>query len=213
MKFNVILADPAWGFSDGLKKMKRKTKRSAQSQYKTMSLEEIKALPVADLADPAGCVLALWVPSSMLHAGLEVMKAWGFNFKQTFVWVKLKKKHKSEADWNNSLRVGMGRLFRQSHEIVLLGTSGKSIYKMLQNRSQKSVMFDMNVVHSRKPDLLHDRFDLMFPNTNKVELYGRRTRQGWVVLGDQIDGVELQESIPALASFQENKEIENEQQV
>lgn len=201
MKHQVIIADPPWGFDDGLKKMKRKVCRSAASQYRTMTAQQVATLPVKDLADPAGCLLALWVPGSMLEDGLMVMKAWGFKLKQVFVWVKLKKDYAKEADWNNSTRVGMGRLFRQSHEIALICTSGKSVYRFLQNKAQRSVCFDLNRGHSIKPDILHKRLDKMFPTSQKLELFGRRPVEGWTVLGDGIDGKDIDVAIRELVSL------------
>lgn len=200
MKFQVIVADPAWGFDDGLKQMKRPVKRSAASHYKTMTPDQVAALPVKELADPNGCLLALWVPGSMLQDGLNVMKAWGFKQKQVFVWIKLKKDHAKEADPNKSTRVGMGRLFRQSHEIALIGTSGKSVYPLLRDKGQRSVAFDLNLGHSCKPATLQKRLAKMFPEACKLELFGRRLLDGWTVLGDAIDGRDLADSIQELAS-------------
>lgn len=200
MKAQVIVADPAWGFNDELKKMRRSSRRSAASQYTTMSPAQIAALPVRDIADPRGCLLALWVPGSLLVQGIDVLHAWGFSLRQTWVWVKLKKDHAQESNPNNSTRVGMGRLFRQSHEIALIGVSGKSIYPFLQDRSQRSVGFDLNVGHSTKPETLQDRLDVMFPNTTRIELFARRQRPGWTCLGNAIDGADLSISIPAIAN-------------
>lgn len=199
MKAQVIVADPAWGFNDELKKMRRRSRRSAASQYTTMSPAQIAALPVRDIADPNGCLLALWVPGSLLVRGIDVLHAWGFSLRQTWVWVKLKKDHAKEANPNNSTRVGMGRLFRQSHEIALIGVSGKSVYPLLQDHSQRSVGFDLNVRHSTKPEILQDRLDVMFPNTTRVELFARRHRPGWTCLGNALDGQDLQNTIQALA--------------
>jgi N6-adenosine-specific RNA methylase IME4 len=195
MKFNIICADPPWHFDDGLKKMKSPVRRSAQSQYATLSLSEIKALNVQDLANPQGCLLALWVPSSMLELGLETMHAWGFKMKQTFVWVKLKKDHINEMDPNKKTRVGMGRLFRASHEIALIGTSGKSIYPILDDHSQRSVAFDLNAGHSIKPNTLQNRLEIMFPVSNKLELFCRRPRPNWTCLGDGVTGKDIRVSI------------------
>lgn len=197
-QFDVICADPAWGFNDNLKRMKRKTKRAASAQYKTMSEAQIIALPIKQLINPSGCLLALWVPGSHLLTGLRVLEAWGFKYKQNFVWVKLKKGHKKEPDPNKSTRVGMGHLFRQSHEICLIGTAGKSVYKKLKNRAQRSVAFDLNVCHSRKPEELQDRLDVMFPSANKLEIYARRQRPNWTCLGDALDGRDLVVSLAEL---------------
>lgn len=195
MLYRTIIADPPWGFSDNLKKMKRPVKRAASAQYKVMTPAQVVALPVKDVADPTGCLLALWVPGSMLADGLNVMNAWGFRQKQVFVWIKLKKGYREEDDWNDATRVGMGRLFRQSHEIALIGTSGKSVYPWLEDHSQRSVAFDLNAGHSTKPVTLHRRLEKMFPDVNRLELFARRQRKGWTCLGDAIDGRDITQSL------------------
>jgi N6-adenosine-specific RNA methylase IME4 len=198
MTYQIIVADPPWGFDDGLKAMRRKVKRSAESQYRTMTAAQVANLPVKELADPAGCLLALWIPGSMLEDGLMVTRAWGFRMKQIFVWAKVKKNHHLEQDWNNGTRVGMGRLFRQSHEIALICTSGRSIYKKLKNKAQRSVAFDLNLGHSVKPPTLQRRLEKMFPDVDRLELFGRRQIAGWTVLGDGIDGRDIATSIQDL---------------
>lgn len=180
--------------------MKRPVRRAASAQYKVMTPAQVAALPVPDIADPTGSLLALWVPGSMIADGLNVMRAWGFKQKQVFVWVKLKKDHKKEDDWNDGTRVGMGRLFRQSHEIALIGTSGKSVYPWLEDHAQRSVAFDLNAGHSTKPPTLQKRLDKMFPRAAKVELFARRTRLGWTCVGDGIDGQDITTTIQALAA-------------
>ena len=200
MKCQVIVADPPWGFSDGLKKMKRKVRRSAASQYKTMTPAQVAALPVPQIVDTAGCVLALLVTGRMLEHGLIVMHAWGFNLKHIFVWFKLKKGYALEKDWNRSTRVGMGRLFRQSHEIALICTHGKGVYKNLKNKGQRSVAFALNLGHSTKPDDLHRRLELMFPTVDRAELFARRVLPGWNCLGDAIDGKDIAIAIQDLAT-------------
>lgn len=210
MIFDVIVSDPPWSFSDRLQKMKAKTKRSAQSQYSVMTVDSIAALDVRSIANPERCVLALWVPSVLLVHGLKVMSAWGFSFKQTFVWVKTKKdvnKHVKKTlakdknvDMNDLMAFGMGRLFRQSHEIALIGTMGK-VYSHLDSKSERSVVFDINAGHSKKPEGLQDRLELMFPDSNKLELFARRQRQNWITLGDAVTGKDISESIHELAAM------------
>ena len=88
-KYSVICIDPPWAFSDHLKQSD--VKRGASSNYNTMNISQIKAMKIKELADPNGAILALWVPSSLLQEGLEIMREWGFSFKQTYIWVKTKK--------------------------------------------------------------------------------------------------------------------------
>jgi N6-adenosine-specific RNA methylase IME4 len=226
-KFQIIVADPAWAFSDRL--TMSDVPRGAQSNYKTMSITDIKNMPVKELADPNGALLALWVPSSLLKEGLDVMTAWGFSHKQTYIWVKSKKEpfktiisnviseitnnvtsfgsmkrlwkkvisHRlADSSMNDMLFFGMGRLFRQCHEICLIGTNNNKIYKKLQNKSQRSVSFGENLKHSAKPEHLQNSLELMFPDSSKIELFARRVRPNWTCLGDEVcDGEDIYDSI------------------
>lgn len=214
-KFRVIVADPPWSFSDSLKMSD--VKRGASAQYSTMTTSRIAEMPVRAACHPDGAVLCLWVPGSLLQEGLDVMKAWGFNHKQTYVWVKTKKDiyqslvrsairlvsnakeanfSKKRLNWavntimkehsmNDVLAFGMGRTFRQTHELCLIGTRGK-IYKQLKNKSQRSVSFAENLRHSSKPDHLQKSLEMMFPKARKLELFARRIRPGWTCLGNEI---------------------------
>lgn len=207
MRYDLICSDPAWSFSDNLKRMKAKTKRSAQSQYQTMTGAEIAAINVREIANPEHCVLALWVPSTLLPTGIMVMNSWGFVLKQTFIWVKTKKNvnkrikklvsQNKDVDLNDMLSFGMGRLFRSTHEIALIGTMGK-VYSNLANKSQRSVILDINQGHSIKPNLLQDRLELMFPEANKLEMFARRQRSGWTCIGNAIDGKDINAAVQDL---------------
>ncbi len=233
--FQVIVADPPWPFSDKLKMSD--VARGAEANYSVMSIQDIIDLPMSQYADPNGAILALWVPSSLLQEGLDTMKAWGFEHKQTYVWVKTKKdpfswysklikKHFkkfpfgkkptdnnsvflgladviknvfSKYDLDETLAFGMGRLFRQTHEIVLVGTNNTKIYKSLKNKSQRSVSFAPNLRHSSKPDKLQLSLETMFPDGKKLELFARRTLKGWTCLGNEIcNGEDIRVSLAKL---------------
>jgi N6-adenosine-specific RNA methylase IME4 len=183
-------------------------KRGASSNYNTLSIADLKALPVKDLAEDDS-VLFLWCPSSLLQEGLDVMEAWGFRQTQTHIWVKTKQFHlkhllSSIMNWSKSddkkasleellksfcldnvLAFGLGRLFRQTHELVLVGVRGK-IYQHLANKSQRSVHFYPATKHSEKPEALQNMIDVMFPSGNKIELFARRIRSGYTCLGNEI---------------------------
>lgn len=214
-KFQIIVADPPWGaFKDTLKMSD--TARGAAANYNTMSMLEIKQLPIKNIADPSGALLALWIPSSLLQEGLDIMKEWGFKHKQTYVWVKTKKvplgklfdisynfvtkilargyvkEKKSELikellsfKLSDLLSFGMGRLFRQTHEICLIGINNNKIYKQLSNKSQRSVSFAENLKHSAKPESLQDSLEIMFPSANKLELFARRQKPNWICVGNE----------------------------
>jgi N6-adenosine-specific RNA methylase IME4 len=181
--YQVIVCDPPWKFSDNL--TMSDIKRGAQSNYSTMSIEDLKKLPVAKLADPSGCLLALWCPSSLLKEGLDIMQAWSFKLKTTYVWVKSIKNPRATRDIGGNLSFGMGRTFRAAHELALIGINNTKIYQSLENKSQRSVSFAPNQGHSIKPERLQDSLDCMFPKANKLELFARRSRVGWTCLGNE----------------------------
>jgi len=205
MKFQVIIADPPWSFDDKLAKMKANTRRSAESQYGVMTLNDIIGLDVASLADPDGCVLGLWVPGSFMEAGIQVYQGWGFKLKQNFVWVKTKKKMPKHMMYvDECLAFGMGRLFRQTHETAYICASGKSVYKSLEDHSQRSVCFYPNLGHSIKPQHLHASFEAMFPEANRLELFARRATPGWHCVGRECPtslGEDIRDSISRLKSM------------
>lgn len=213
-KFNVIISDPPWAFGDKLKKMRAKTRRSADSQYSTLTCSEIQDIDVPAIVDD-WAVLALWVPSILLFDGLAVMKAWGFQYKQIFVWTKTKKGKQKKGvqieNPNELLAFGMGRLFRQCHEIALVGTKGK-VYSHLENKSQRSVTLAPNMGHSIKPDSLHERLELMFPDAKKLEMFGRRLKEGWTVIGDGTCNEDINVSIDRLKGEEENKVFERNEE-
>jgi len=201
MKFNVIIADPPWKFDDKL--TMSSVKRGAESQYKgVLSVDDIVNIDVQSIVGDWG-VLALWVPSSMLSDGLRTMTSWGFRQTTTYVWGKTTKSGKIEF--------GMGRMFRGSHEIALIGTCGKP-YANLQNKSQRSLIVDedlqsdfelaLNEMHSKKPQNLHNSFNLMFPDAKKLELFARRHTEGWTCTGNELDGLDVRESLAKLKESQ-----------
>jgi len=231
MKWQILLADPPWGFSDQLKNSD--TKRGASSNYNTMSLADIKALKVKEIADPNNSILLLWVPSSLLKSGIEVMESWGFEQKQIFIWHKTKKepfksiKSKlkasnsfketwqilSDFDLNDISQFFMGHAFRSCAEVCLLGTRGDSVYKnLLKNKSQRNVMCAPNEKHSKKSTILHKRLEIMFkaPGINFIELFARDEYPAWTCIGNQVKstlGEDIKNSLERL--IQEDK---NEQQ-
>jgi len=212
VKFSIVVSDPPWGnFRDKL--TMSSVKRGAAANYSTMTIEQIKNIPISDIV-AEDAVLALWVPSSLLADGIEVMNAWNFTLKQSWIWIKVKNSPLKELSqtivnknklndkisdikdtltgfakdywYNQLLSFGMGRISRNVHEIALIGTKG-NINSKIQNRSERTVFFAPNTKHSRKPEILQDKLDKIFsdPALNRIELFGRRLRNNWVVVGNE----------------------------
>lgn len=179
-RFGTILADPPWRFENRTGKMAPEHRRL--SRYGTMDLEDIKALPVANVAaDPAH--LYLWVPNALLPEGLAVMKAWGFNYKSNIVWHKIRKDGGSDGR-------GVGFYFRNVTELVLFGTRGKNARTGPAGRRQVNLVGTRKREHSRKPDEMYDLIESCSVGP-RLELFARGTRKGWTTWGDQAEDYEI----------------------
>lgn len=173
-KYGVIYADPPWKYRAFSKK---ETRGSAESHYPTMKLEDIKALPVADLADK-DCALFLWVTLPCLIEGLEILKAWGFTYKTTaFVWIKQNRK----AD---TLFLGMGFWTRSNAEICLLGTKGRP---KRMDATIRQVVVSHVEEHSKKPQEVRDRIIRLLGDVPRVELFARGKTEGFDVWGNEVE--------------------------
>lgn len=175
-KFKTILADPPWQFQNRTGKVAPEHKRL--SRYGTMTLDEIKALPVRTAAADTAH-LYLWVPNALLPEGLAVMQAWGFKYKSNIVW------HKVRKDGGPDGR-GVGFYFRNVTEIILFGVRGKSSRTLRPGRSQVNIISTRKREHSRKPD---EQYQIITSCSEGpyLELFARGERDGWVVWGNQAD--------------------------
>ena len=175
-KFHTILADPAWQFRNRTGKISPENRKNYR--YPTLSLEEIKAIPVQDCVLDSGH-LYLCVPNALLDNGLEVMKAWGFTYKTNIVWHKIRKDGASDGS-------GVGFYFRNATELVLFGTVGKAVRTLEAGRTQANLIASRKQGHSRKPDALYDLIERCSQGTY-LELFARRHRQNWEQWGNQAE--------------------------
>lgn len=175
-RFATVLADPPWQFQNKTGKVAPEHKRL--NRYSTMTLEDICALPVANLcADTAH--LYLWVPNALLPEGLRVLAAWGFQYKANLVW------HKVRKDGGPDGR-GVGFYFRNTTEIILFGVRGKNARTLAPGRSQVNIIRSIKREHSRKPDEQYGIIEACSPGPY-LELFGRGSREGWITWGNQAE--------------------------
>ncbi|MEM9015696.1 MAG: MT-A70 family methyltransferase [Verrucomicrobiota bacterium] len=175
-KFGTILADPPWQFQNRTGKVAPEHRRL--NRYATMTLDDIKALPVGDAAaEPAH--LYLWVPNALLPDGLAVMAAWGFNYKSNLIWHKIRKDGGSDGR-------GVGFYFRNVTEILLFGVRGKNARTLPPGRSQVNMIQSRKREHSRKPDEQYDLIEACSAGPF-LELFSRGVREGWTVWGNQAE--------------------------
>lgn len=173
-QFGTILADPPWQFQNRTGKMAPEHKRL--SRYPTLTLDEIKAIPVAAIAAPASH-LYLWVPNALLAEGLAVLEAWGFTYKSNLVW------HKIRKDGGPDGR-GVGFYFRNVTELVLFGVRG-SLRTLPPGRRQVNFLATQKREHSRKPDEFYDIVESCSPGPY-LELFARHHREGWEHWGNEV---------------------------
>ena len=175
--FGAILADPTWEFRTW---SARGRGRSAERHYRSsLTLDEIKALPVSEIAAP-DCVLFLWATWPCLFAALDVIAAWGFNYKTVgYVFIKQTKR-------GNGLHWGTGYWTRANSEPCLLATRGKP--KRL-HADVHQVIIEPRREHSRKPDCTRERIERLVAGPY-LELFARSERPGWTAWGDELDKFE-----------------------
>ena len=160
-KYKTILADPPWDIQQKGKS------RGAIKHYNLMSLDRIKAMPIADLVEEnAHCWL--WVTNATLEAGYDVLRAWGFTPRSIYTWVKP--------------RLGLGVYLRNCTEHLLLGTRGKA---PIQYKGQMNWGFMPLQDHSHKPEEVYDIIERCSEG-NYLELFARRPRHGWHIWGNEV---------------------------
>lgn len=165
MKYNIIYADPPWRYRAWSKKGQE---GSAESHYPTMNIEDIKALPISDIA-AEDCALFMWSTFPCLHEGLEVIRAWGFEYKTVaFVWVKQNRK-------TDGLFWGMGYWTRANAEICILATRG---HPKRINAGVHQIIISHVEEHSKKPDEARNRIVRLMGDLPRIELFARQSPEG-----------------------------------
>ena len=150
-QFTVIYADPPWDICG-----QKSGKYGAINHYELMTLEHIKAMPIAELtADNSACFL--WICNGMYKEGMEVLESWGFRPVSDFIWIKPK--------------FGLGNYFRYASEKMLLGVRGSMLPTF---RAQPNWGFFPVQDHSHKPEEMHPIIERMYPDGKYLELFARR---------------------------------------
>ena len=174
-RYSTILIDPPWRFTNRTGKVAPEHRRL--HRYRTMSTEEIAALPVSEHADEKSH-LYLWCPNALLAEGLHIMRAWGFTYKTNLVWYKVRKDGGPDGR-------GVGFYFRNVTELVLFGVRG-SLRTLAPGRRQVNVIVKRKREHSRKPDELYEIIEQCSPGPY-LELFARERRENWTQWGDEVD--------------------------
>ena len=171
-KYGAILADPPWDFKTYSAKGEG---RSASRHYDIPSRKELWQMDVPAAHD---CVMFMWVTDPNLLDGLNLMTAWGFQYKTVaFTWVK-NSKHNLEK-----FMIGCGYWTRANPEMCLLGTRGKPKHL---SRAVRQLLVAPRQEHSRKPDEVYERVEALVGGPY-LEMFARRQWPGWDAVGNEVD--------------------------
>ncbi len=168
-KYRVIYADPPWKYGNT---MPDYFKEQAD-HYPLMTIEEICALPVKELAEE-NAVLFLWATSPILEDAFRVINAWGFKYKASFVWDKVKH--------------NMGHYNSVRHEFLLVATRGSCLPDA--PKLFDSVISIEKTTHSEKPEIFRQIIDTLYTHGKRIELFARKHVKGWDVYGNQLPDIQ-----------------------
>ena len=172
-RFGTILADPPWRFINRTGKVAPEHRRLAR--YETMSVAEIAALPVREVAaDKSHCYL--WTPNALIPDAIQVLAAWGFTYKTMLIWHKVRKDGGSDGR-------GVGFYFRNVTEPILFGVRG-GLRTFQPGRTQVNLIATRKREHSRKPDEQYGVIQGCSPGPF-LELFARYPQPGWSAWGDE----------------------------
>ena len=179
--FNVIYADPPWTFQTWSDEGKD---RSPEKHYDCMSLADVRALPVPDIA-AEDCALFLWVTDPLLIEAFKLIEAWGFTYKTVaFHWAKLNKSAPRLLFTVPDFFTGMGYWTRANPELCLLATKGKP---KRVSMAVRRLVIEPRREHSRKPDEVANRIVHLMGDVPRIELFARQSRRGWTTWGDEAE--------------------------
>lgn len=166
-KYRIIYADCPWQYND---KQNTDMLGGAEKHYPTMSIQELCELPILDLSDD-NAVLFMWVTSPLLEDSFKVINAWGFKYKSSFIWDKVKH--------------NMGHYNSVRHEFLLICTKGSCTPDVVK-------LFDSVVIvertdrHSEKPQEFRDIIDTIYPYGRRIELFARKQHINWETWGNEL---------------------------
>lgn len=164
-KYDLVYADPPWQYGNSMPNYYTEQ----ANYYPLMSIDQICQMPIKEIINK-DAVLFLWVTSPMLQDAFKVIEAWGFKYKTSFVWDKIKH--------------NMGHYSSVRHEFLLLAIRGS--YPLHNLKLYDSVYSEERTEHSKKPQFYYQMIEDIYCNAKKIELFSREKREGWYSYGNQL---------------------------
>jgi len=175
MKYDLILCDPPYYYNS---RNNRETKfgGGCSRYYPLMKDNELLEM---EIPSNDNAIMFMWATCPRLDFAIELMKKWGFSYKTVaFTWVKTNK----DGDY----KINPGYYTASNAEIVLLGIKGKNNgrFKPVKTMTQQIIAEPIRE-HSRKPDAVIERIEMMYPHLSKIEIFSRCKREGWDQFGNE----------------------------
>jgi N6-adenosine-specific RNA methylase IME4 len=184
--YGAIAIDPASHFSSytAIQSQNWSSRRDNERHYRTMSFDELAALPVKALAAPAGCHLFTWSSGPFLPQALRLIDAWGFKYStRAFTWAKVKRSWDGyEPLTEDDFHIGLGLTVRHQTEIVLLARRGNC---RRQRKDVRELILAPRREHSRKPDEFYARVEA-YCTGPYLDIFARERRPNWSAFGDEV---------------------------
>ncbi|WP_392564354.1 MT-A70 family methyltransferase [Orbus wheelerorum] len=202
-KYSLIYCDPPWQYSN------QATRAATNNHYPTMSLQEIKQLPISEISDK-NSILAMWYTAAFSDEAKAVAEAWGYKVKtmKLFTWVKMNKCYKDNIDKQlnknhvtcaddvlslvfGQTKFGLGNYTRANSEDCLIAVKGKGLERLDKSISQ--VIYAPISKHSEKPQEARIRLERLYGNVPRIELFARGNIDNWDAWGNECrNSVELE---------------------
>ena len=189
-KYQIIYADPPWSYRVWSED-KKVAQGTAKAHYNTMSIEDICKLPIKYIVD-YDCKLFLWTTPPCLQEGLQVINAWGFEYKTiAFAWVKTNKRFNPEQttflpETTIDRFYGIGHWTASNIELCLAALiPGGRLNRQAKDISQ--IVIANRREHSRKPDEVRDKIVRLCGDLPRIELFARQKTEGWDVWGNEVE--------------------------
>lgn len=166
-KYSVIYIDPPWPVGSIVMD---KWKSPIEDKYPTMTIDEIRSLPIDNLAGDE-CSLFMWTTHTFLPDALKIINEWGFKYFCCITWDK----------GNGWTQLG----FHKRTEFLLYAYKG-GINVNQYGDAIPTIISEKKTYHSKKPDSIRDLIAKKTPEP-RLEMFARGKYEGWIVWGNEVN--------------------------
>jgi len=172
--YDIIYMDPPWRYGKALPNGSGKQVNLEEYYYPTMSISELKDMPIKDITNKDSLIY-MWVTSPFVRIGIDIAEHWGFEYSTiAFVWDK-------QVALMGSYTMGA------TEQVIVFKKKGGKIPQPRGARNIRQFISEKRREHSRKPDDVRRRIELMHPTQSKLEMFARTSPEGWDVWGNETD--------------------------